>query len=406
MIVVMHNNEYSEMALHIKEGLESVFGVHTPIQKRNNNSSDEWSNEREWNDVLIVLFGKDSLTQSAIDFIEEHQAAHLHGALVIPVAIDPTCPIPPKPLDKYKALQYDVNTCEAKGALTRRIGAVLGLKLQGRDTRIFISYRVTDGEYLSKQLYLHLKELGYDPWLDKAEEQDGDAGILAGEIVQDKIAAKLVNASLVLLIDTPDSYHSKWIREEINLANGMLVPILPVVFLGAEESRVKPRIKSLEYLQRWVSFEFDGECKSKELTTTQLNRITHEIETYLSDIFIRRCRVPYIVERKFEKAGYDWNLIDKPHAMYKSIKKYSSRVRMTVHSHCSAFSEIYSPAFVQVGKFLATQQQANHSLYIYDGNLLPDDELEPYLDKGMTVIHHQEISAHLSSNFTGFNENE
>jgi len=48
------------------------------------------------------------------------------------------------------------------------------LRPQGRDGRIFISYRATDGAAIAKELYDHLMALGHRPYLDEAKELDGD----------------------------------------------------------------------------------------------------------------------------------------------------------------------------------------------------------------------------------------
>jgi hypothetical protein len=86
--------------------------------------------------------------------------------------------------------------------------------------------------------------------------------------------------------------------------------------------------------------------------------------------------------------------------MFKSRKKFSSRLDRTVHSHCSIFSQIYDPARARIKSFLQTQPPANHALFIYDGDLLSDEDLQDYLDDDMIILHHQELSALLASDFT------
>jgi len=104
---------------------------------------------------------------------------------------------------------------------------MLGLRVQGRDSKIFISYRASDGARIAQQLYTHLESLGHRPFLDQAREIDGETKILPGSPVQDQIDEALDEARLVLLIDTPDAPHSLWIKHEVDTANALLLPILP-----------------------------------------------------------------------------------------------------------------------------------------------------------------------------------
>jgi hypothetical protein len=47
---------------------------------------------------------------------------------------------------------------------------MLGLRLQGRDGKSFLSYRASDGAAIAKQLYDYLLALGHRPFLDEARE--------------------------------------------------------------------------------------------------------------------------------------------------------------------------------------------------------------------------------------------
>ncbi|WP_152683506.1 toll/interleukin-1 receptor domain-containing protein, partial [Delftia tsuruhatensis] len=321
-------------------------------------------------------------------------------AMILPVAVNKNYPVPPGAASDYKALAFDNDSSENRNQLINRAGAMLGLRLQGRNTKIFISYRAVDGKNIATQIHDHLLALGYKPWLDEANDLDGATKILPGEPVQQEIEDALSEANLVLLIDTPECYQSKWIKEEINTADSMLIPILPVVFRSQEDRKKGPRFRALFSLQRWIDIPFSDVSTQKTLSAAELEKITIEIETYLCDIFVRKCRVPFLVERSFKEAGYDWQALNSSLLMFKSHQKFTPRLVSTVHSHCSIFDQIYSPACARFRSFLQTQPRANHTLFVYDGNLWPEDELSEYLNDDMIILHHQELSALLASNFT------
>jgi hypothetical protein len=52
------------------------------------------------------------------------------------------------------------------------------------------------------------------------------------------------------------------------------------------------------------------------LSVGQLDKIVDEAETYLSEIFRRKCRVPFIVEKEFVSHGFAWKTLDKRLLMF------------------------------------------------------------------------------------------
>lgn len=400
MIVILHNEACAEIAKRVQIELVQTFQDHVSVELALDSKCEEWPGDVEWNDLLIVLYDGDTFLDSANEYIKVFLSMRPDTALLLPVAINDTFPVPPGVASVYKALPYSAGSFGHDERLIRRAGAMLGLSLQGRNTKVFISYRAVDGKQIAEQIYNHLLALGHKPWCDEALELDGNTKILPGEPVQQEIEDALAQASLVLLVDTPESYNSKWIKEEINTADGMLIPILPVVFRFQTDQKKGPRFRALLHLQRWIDMTFADAPAPTLLSAADLNKITQEIETYLCDIFIRKCRVPFLVEKNFRQAGYDWQVLNRALLMFKSYQKFSPRLDRTVHSHCSIFDQIYDPARVRFKSFLQTQQRATHSLFIYDGDLLTEEDLNDYFDEDMIVLHHQELSALLASHFT------
>lgn len=401
MIVILHNTANNTLAEKIKANLLKEFKNHVSVVVMLDSEPNIWPCEEEWNDLLIVLYDKNPLSDEADGFIRTFLSKRHDTALLLPVALDSTYPVPPKMASTFKALPFDKNDIHgAQKSLIFRTGAMLGLRLQGRNTKIFISYRALDGKKIAVQIYNHLSSLGHKPWLDEAKEPDGYTKILPGEQVQIEIENALDDASLLLLIDTPASSDSKWIKKEINIADGKLIPILPIVFRSESDSTKGPRFRTLLSLQRWLEMPFIDASEKTALSPADLDKITLELETYLCDIFVRKCRIPFLVRENFIKAGYDWNALNQTLSVYKSQQQYNPRILKTVHSHCSIYSTIYPPSFRRFKEFLDTQPHATHSLFIYDGDLLADEDLAEWFDNEMIVLHHQEISALLVSNFT------
>jgi len=127
-----------------------------------------------------------------------------------------------------------------------------------------------------------------------------------------------------------------------------------------------------------------------------------DAEEYLCEIFRRKCRVPFLVEREFVSRDFSWTVLDPRLLIYESSKSHNGRLRTKVCSHCSIFDQIYLPAVNRFTAFLDQTGRGNYSLFIYDGEVLPDHQLEDIAagDENIIVLHHQEIAALIDSNFT------
>jgi len=113
--------------------------------------------------------------------------------------------------------------------------------------------------------------------------------------------------------------------------------------------------------------------------------------------------VPFIVEKEFVSHGFAWKTIDKRLLMFESSKNPNVRLNMKVMSHCSLFDQIYSPAIKRFDEFLKSSGRGNFSLFIYDGELLPEQQLEEIVkshSEDVIILHNQELAALLDSNFT------
>ena len=93
--------------------------------------------------------------------------------------------------------------------------------------------------------------------------------------------------------------------------------------------------------------------------------------------------------------------------MYESSKQHTPRLPLKVLSHCSFFDQVYVPALKRVIEYLRTIHGANYSLYVYDGELIPETLLRELLNQSdirdidaIIILHHQELATLIDSNFT------
>src|SRR5262249_1482713 len=167
-----------------------------------------------------------------------------------------------------------------------------------------------------------------------------------------------------------------WIKHEVDTADALLLPILPVCFRDKDDNKIGPRFPTLVALQRSITFDKPNATGASPLNSSQLDKIVNEAETYLSEIFKRKCRVAVIVEKEFIAHGFAWKVLDKRLLMFESSKSATWRVRTKVLSHCSVFDPTYGPALKRFSEFLKSTARSNYSLFIYDGELLPEPILK------------------------------
>jgi hypothetical protein len=221
--------------------------------------------------------------------------------------------------------------------------------------------------------------------------------------VQKQIDAALADANLMLLVDTPEAPRSGWIRHEVDTANASLLPILPLCSREKDDPKQGPRFRSLLDLRRWVPLPLAEPAKVAPLTPAELDHIVAETDRYLCEIFQRRCRVPFIVEKAFVSRDFAWRALDKRLLMFESEKKRATRLTTRVVSHCSIFDQLHGPALKRFLAFLTDSGHPNFSLYVYEGEMMPEAEVEEILQQeagSVIVLHHQELATLIDSNFT------
>lgn len=114
------------------------------------------------------------------------------------------------PLAKRNVMGWDQGIPPGK-AVCDTIRCYLGMDPFKRDRKFFISYRRSDGEKVALYIYRHLKDQGYQPFLDSQD-------IEGGENVQSRISQEISERDFILLIDSPAAAESEWVRHEIESA--------------------------------------------------------------------------------------------------------------------------------------------------------------------------------------------
>lgn len=119
----------------------------------------------------------------------------------------------------------DPEMTELAGALLECIG------LLRRQRRIFVSYRRIESRAAALQLHDLLSARGFDVFLDTHDIRPGDP-------FQDVLWHRLCDSDVMVMLDTPGYFDSRWTRQEIGRARAKDIQILRVVWPGHKPSKL------------------------------------------------------------------------------------------------------------------------------------------------------------------------
>jgi len=104
------------------------------------------------------------------------------------------------------------------------VGRILEvLQLLREQRRLFISYRRSESREVALQLYHVLQERRFDVFLDTH-------GVQTGDRFQAELGQRLLDADVMIFLDTTGALASEWIRHEIEIANALAIGVLQVLF--------------------------------------------------------------------------------------------------------------------------------------------------------------------------------
>lgn len=93
--------------------------------------------------------------------------------------------------------------------------------------RVFVSYRRTESRSAAVQLHDLLGSRGFDVFLDTHD-------IRPGEVFQDTLWHRLCDSDVMVMLDTPTYFESKWTRQELGRAKAKEIQVLRVVWPDRE----------------------------------------------------------------------------------------------------------------------------------------------------------------------------
>lgn len=96
--------------------------------------------------------------------------------------------------------------------------------------RVFVSYRRSESRQTAVQIHDELCARNFDVFLDTHD-------IRPGQLFQDKLWHRLVDCDVVIMLDTPEYFDSKWTTQEVGRALAKRIHVLRLVWPGHIPSR-------------------------------------------------------------------------------------------------------------------------------------------------------------------------
>lgn len=280
-------------------------------------------------------------------------------ARILPLAPKKERLPPAAPLHRLVGMSADDLSDDKVNEIATCVLINTALTVSSRKRSVFISYRQWDGTAVAERLAQRLKERGLFVWRDRERDPDHMTLITPGSDAQKTIEQAILQQSLVLLIDSPSAPKSYWVREEVGMSFGYLLPILPIVIEDEKgtENPVPP--KGGRFL------EVRSMGKEVRLSSAALGDATHqtadelvdekidEIERLIIDILVghlrSRRRLVEDSERRFIEQEFSWadweTISDLARAqgitnvrlLFKAEKSGISRVKKRYLVRCSPY---------------------------------------------------------------------
>jgi hypothetical protein len=124
-----------------------------------------------------------------------------------------------------KLADHDADMTELATVMLECVG------LLRRQRRIFVSYRRTEARAAAVQFHDALCAKGFDVFLDTHD-------ILKGEPFQDALWHRLCDSDVMVMLDTPTYFESKWTRQEIGRARAKDIQVLRVIWPDHKPNRM------------------------------------------------------------------------------------------------------------------------------------------------------------------------
>lgn len=138
-----------------------------------------------------------------------------------------------------------------------------------RQRRVFVSYRRTESREAALQMHDLLTSRGFDVFLDTHDIRPGDP-------FQDVLWHRLCDSDVLVMLDTPTYFESRWTREEIGRARAKEIHVLRVVWPDHEPNKMTDLAETV-YLKKE-----DLEKDSGPVVTERIDEIALKVESVRS----------------------------------------------------------------------------------------------------------------------------
>ena len=154
----------------------------------------------------------------------------------------------------------DIGMSEVAAAMLECVG------LLREQRRVFVSYRRTESRTAALQIHDVLSARGFDVFLDTHDIRPGDP-------FQDVLWHRLVDSDVLVMLDTPSYFDSRWTRQEISRARAKDIQILRVIWPGHSPNKLTDLSETL-YLEAAHLMGADGPVIASTADTIAM-RIEH-----------------------------------------------------------------------------------------------------------------------------------
>jgi hypothetical protein len=135
-----------------------------------------------------------------------------------------------------------------------------------RQRRVFISYRRLEARAAALQLHDLLTARGFEAFLDTHDIRPGDP-------FQDVLWHRLVDSDVMVMLDTPTYFESRWTREEIGRARAKDIQVLRIIWPAHTPTRMMELSETI-YLDAEHLTAPDGPI-AEETANTIVLRVEH-----------------------------------------------------------------------------------------------------------------------------------
>jgi len=133
------------------------------------------------------------------------------------------------------------------------------------DNHVFISYSRRDDAVMHRMVK-HLRKQGIKAWVDNEKL------VIGTPVWEEEIENAIKVASAVVVVLSPDSKKSVWVRREVSFAERYKKRIFPIMVAGDEDTSITLRLITNQYV----------DIRKDE--TTGLNSLSTDISHYLEDL--------------------------------------------------------------------------------------------------------------------------